>query len=224
LMAVVLAGGQGRRLRPLTDVVPKPLVEVGGRPIIEWQIGWLRRYGVDEFLVCAGYLKEKIICRLGNGSRLGVRIGYVVEDEPLGTGGALRNAEPFLRGEPGFYVVNGDILTDLDPRPLARLGGYLASLALVPLRSPYGIVETEGDRVTAFREKPLLEHWVNAGVYYMTPQALKYMPEKGDLERTAFPQLAKEQKLKAVKYKAKWKSIDTHKDLQEAEKIVKLLA
>ncbi|MEM4343432.1 MAG: nucleotidyltransferase family protein, partial [Candidatus Caldarchaeum sp.] len=97
MKAVLLAGGYGKRLKPLTETTPKPLLEVSGKPILVWQIEWLKKLGVREFIVCAGYLREKIIEALGSGGRLGVKVGYSVEDEPLGTGGALKNAEHLLK-------------------------------------------------------------------------------------------------------------------------------
>jgi len=226
LKAVILAGGLGKRLRPITEEMPKPLIPVLGRPIIEWQIEWFKEYGVREFVVCAGYLKEKIVETLGNGSRLGVKIGYVVEEEPLGTGGAIKNAEVFLRSESGFFVVNGDVITDLDPTELILEEGdpsVIASIALVPLPSPYGIIDVDGEgNILAFREKPVLEdYWINAGVYFFRPAIFEYLPEIGDIEKTAFPELAKSRKLRGIKYRGVlWKSIDTHKDLEETEKLL----
>ena len=90
MKAVILAGGYGKRLRPLTEERPKPLVEVGGKPIIEWQVNWLKSMGVDSFIVLAGYLKEKVMDHLGAGSKWGVKMAYLIEEEPLGTGGALK--------------------------------------------------------------------------------------------------------------------------------------
>lgn len=221
MKAVVLAGGFGKRLRPLTDNRPKPLVEVGGKPIVEWQVWWLKRFGVSTFIMCVGYLKEKFFEVLGNGSRFGVRIYYSVEEEPLGTGGALKNAEDLLRNEEVFVVVNGDVLTNLDVgRLIKAAGGAVGAIALVPLPSPYGIVETEDDLAKSFVEKPTLsDYWINAGVYAFTPAVFPYLPARGDIEREAFPRIAREGRLRAVKYDgAAWKSIDTHKDLEEAEK------
>jgi len=225
LKAVILAGGYGKRLRPITEEIPKPLIPVLKRPIIEWQIEWWKGYGVEEFVICAGYLKEKIVEALGNGSRQGVKIGYVVEEEPLGTGGAIKNAEVFLRSEPGFFVINGDVITDLDPTRLVSDGDeVIASIALVPLPSPYGIIDVDSEgNVVAFKEKPILEsYWINAGVYYFKPKVFEYLPDVGDIERTAFPELARSRKLRGVKYRGVlWKSIDTHKDLEEAENLLR---
>jgi len=225
LKAVILAGGQGKRLRPLTLEVPKPLVTINDKPIILWQIEWLKKYGIKEFLICVGYLKEKIINALGNGSRFGVKIGYVVEEEPLGTGCAIKNAEAFLRNEKdGFFVLNGDIITNLNPLELTKINDdVIGSIALVPLPSPYGIVEIdENSYIVTFREKPILpSYWINAGVYYFKPSIFDYLPEKGDIEKHTFPKLAEKKLIKAIKYKnIFWKSIDTVKDLEEASKML----
>ena len=222
-IALILAGGYGKRLRPLTEDKPKPLVEVAGRPILMWQIEWLKGHGIMDFVVLAGYRKERIIESLGSGSKLGISVTYVVEDEPLGTGGAVRNARLTFFGRDPFLVVNGDIITNIDPKELLKAlesTGALAAIALVQLRSPYGIVEVGADgRVRNFREKPILEgYWINAGVYALRPEIEEYLPVKGDLETYTFPALAKDGKLVAVTFDLNrfyWRSIDTVKDLDE---------
>ncbi len=219
MKAVILAGGFGKRLRPLTDQKPKPMIEVLDIPIIEWQIRWLKRYNINEFIVCVGYMKEQIIDHIGSGNRLGVKVGYAVEEEPLGTGGALKNAQSLLTGQEGFFMINGDILTELDPNILHN--GSSQTLALVPLRSPYGVVELDGNaKVLGFVEKPTIpDRWINAGVYYFTQEVFPYLPDNGNIEMTALPALAKEGRLKAIKYQdVFWRSIDSHKDIEEAAK------
>jgi mannose-1-phosphate guanylyltransferase len=227
LLAAILAGGFGKRLRPYTEEIPKPLVEVAGKPILEWQIEWLKRHGIEEFVLLTGYRKEKIIEYIGSGSKLGVRVTYVVEDEPLGTGGAVKNAEHILSKTDVFLVLNGDIITNLDPIKLVEKldEGFLGVIATIPLPSPYGILEIEDSRVKGFIEKPKLkDYWINAGVYALKPDALKYFPEKGDLERTAFPAMARDGVLGAVRYEdIFWKAIDTYKDLEEATKMIEKL-
>ena len=229
MMAVILAGGFGKRLRPYTEEIPKPLVNVADKPILEWQIEWLKRYGFNEFVLLVGYRKEKIIEHIGSGGRLGVKVTYVVEDEPLGTGGAIKNAEHILSKEEKFLVLNGDILTNLNPlklfEKLDENPEFVAVIASIPLPSPYGVLEIKDSKVTGFVEKPRLkDYWINAGIYAMKPEALRYFPDKGDLERTAFPAMAKDGVLGAVKYtEVFWKSVDTYKDLEEATKsIIKL--
>ncbi|CCC81641.1 nucleotidyltransferase family protein [Thermoproteus tenax] len=222
MRALILAGGFGKRLAPLTNEVPKPLVPVAGKPILVRQIEWLREQGVTDFVVAVGYLRHKVFEALGDGRKYGVRIFYSVEEEPLGTGGAIKNAAPFLEDDV-FLVTNGDVLTNLRVEPLLRaLEGADAAIALVPLRSPYGVVEIDGEgRVLAFREKPVLEHYINAGVYAMRREALKDLPDRGNIEETLFPRLAERRRLRAVVYKdAFWRSIDTLKDLEEAEKML----
>jgi len=229
MMVVILAGGFGKRLRPYTEEIPKPLVNVADKPILEWQIEWLKRYGFNEFVLLVGYRKEKIIEHIGSGGRLGVKVTYVVEDEPLGTGGAIKNAEHILSKEEKFLVLNGDILTNLNPlklfEKLDENPEFVAVIASIPLPSPYGVLEIKDSKVTGFVEKPRLkDYWINAGIYAMKPEALRYFPDKGDLERTAFPAMAKDGVLGAVKYtEVFWKSVDTYKDLEEVTKsIIKL--
>jgi len=222
LKAVILAGGYGKRLRPITNTIPKPLIEVAGKPIVEWQIEF---YGFREIVLLIGYLREKVVERLGSGSRLGVKVIYVVEDEPLGTAGALKNAEHVLRNEDKFIVVNGDVITNLNPLKLLELlksnKSIVGVIAAVPLRSPYGVIDIGDDgRILGFREKPIIkDYWMNAGVYAFKPEILEYLPEKGDIEKTVFPRLAEEGKLYSVKFEnVYWRSIDTHKDIEEASR------
>ncbi len=219
MKAVVLAGGFGKRLKPLTDQRPKPMIEVLNVPIIEWQVRWLRKFGVKDFVLCVGYMKEQIVDRIGNGSKFGTKVEYSVEEEPLGTGGALKNAKSLLAGQDSFFMLNGDVLTELDPNRLHVAGSH--TIALVPLRSPFGVVELDRDsKVFGFVEKPEIpDKWINAGVYHFTQEVFKYLPEKGNIEVTALPALANEGKLKAVKYQnVFWRSIDSHKDIEEAAK------
>ena len=221
MQAVVLAGGFGKRLAPLTSEVPKPLLPVGGRPILVRQIEWLRRFGVTDVVLAVGYLRHKVFEALGDGRGFGVRIFYSVEEEPLGTAGAIRNAEPFMRDDV-FIVLNGDVLTNLDLNRLVEaLGDADGAIALVPLRSPYGIVEFDRDgRITRFREKPLLEgFYINAGVYAFRREVLKFLPERGNIEESAFPMLAERGRLRGVTYRdVFWRSIDSVKDLEEVDK------
>ncbi len=220
MKAAIIAGGFGKRLRPLTLDRPKTLVEVGGKPIIQWQIEWLRKYGVDTIAVLAGYMKEKIIDFLGSGQRLGVNVVYVIEEEPLGTGGAIKNARGVLSNEV-FVAVNGDIITNIPVNKLVNellSSNALAVIALVPLKSPYGIVEIdENGYIKSFREKPVLgDYLINAGVYAMKPQIFEYLPDKGDIERDTFPKLAEEGLLKGVVFRdVYWRAIDTVKDVEE---------
>ncbi len=222
MKAVILAGGYGKRLRPLTTEKPKPLIEITNKPILTIQFEWLKNFGINEVILCVGFLKEKIIEYVGNGRRFGMKVGYAVEEEPLGTGGALLNSELLLGGDERFIVLNGDVITDLD---LSRLINYPdrspGVIAIVPLRSPYGVVMTnDNHEIVEFREKPILkDFWINAGVYCLNHNIFEYLPEKGDIETTAFPKLAEEKKLRAIKCSTCfWRAIDVQKDIEEAER------
>ncbi|MFN3268209.1 MAG: NDP-sugar synthase, partial [Zestosphaera sp.] len=225
--AAIIAGGLAKRLRPLTEEIPKSLVEVAGKPIIEWQLRWLKANNINTVIVLAGYRYEKLIEFLGSGRKFGVSVTYVIEDTPLGTGGAIKNAEPYLTNDV-FVALNGDVLTDIPISKLAKVledhSNAVASIALVPLKSPYGVVRISGEgRIESFVEKPSIEDYlINAGVYVMRNEVFKYLPEVGDIEKTAFPQLAREGKLYGVKFLNNyWRSIDTMKDVEEVTNDIK---
>jgi len=222
VITVILAGGLGKRLRPLTSDRPKPMIQINNTPIIELQVKWLKKFGITDIIVLVGHLREKIKHHLADGKRFGVNISYIEENVPLGTGGALKNAKDHIiqngNSDPGFFVINGDILTNLDPFTISEKGSM--TLALVPMKSTFGIVETNGDLVSKFIEKPSIEDmWINAGVYYFSSEIFDYLPDKGNLETVTLPMLVEKQKLKAKKFSNNyWRSIDSHKDVDEASK------
>jgi mannose-1-phosphate guanylyltransferase len=222
VITVILAGGLGKRLRPLTSDRPKPMIQINDTPIIELQVKWLKKFGITDIIVLVGHLREKIKHHLADGKKFGVNISYIEENVPLGTGGALKNAKDHIiqngNSDPGFFVINGDILTNLDPFTISEKGSM--TLALVPMKSTFGIVETNGDLVSKFIEKPSIEDmWINAGVYYFSNEIFDYLPDKGNLETVTLPLLVEKQKLKAKKFSNNyWRSIDSHKDVDEASK------
>jgi len=222
VITVILAGGLGKRLRPLTSDRPKPMIQINNTPIIELQVKWLKKFGITDIIVLVGHLREKIKHHLADGKKFGVNISYIEENVPLGTGGALKNAKDHIiqngNSDSGFFVINGDILTNLDPFTISEKGSM--TLALVPLKSTFGIVETDGDLVSKFVEKPYIEdRWVNAGVYYFSNDIFDYLPDNGNLETVTLPMLVEKQKLKAKKFSNNyWRSVDSHKDVDEASK------
>lgn len=211
-----MAGDFGNSLKPFTDVKPKSMLEIAGRPLIEWQITWLKKFDITDIVICSGHFKEKIINHIGNGSKFGVRVGYAIEEDALGTAGAIKNAEHLLKGD--FYVINGDILSSIDP---VQLVGRMSTLSVVPLQSPFGIVTVDNlKRVTGFTEKPVINNiWINAGVYYFSTGVFEYLPEKGNLEDSVLPILSGSGQLRSVAFqRSYWRSINSHKDLEEAAK------
>ncbi|AZI75981.1 putative nucleotidyltransferase [Sulfolobales Beppu virus 1] len=220
--AVILAGGFGKRLFPLTQEKPKPLIEINGKPILEWQIEYLKQFGIESFYVLAGYKKEVLIEWVSkNQERLNVSIAILTEEEPLGTGGALKRLKNFINDE--FIAMNGDILTNIDIRRLTLENPYIVAISLIPLRSSFGVVKLEGEKIISFEEKPILkEYWMNAGIYKMKPDIFEYLPDKGDIEKTTFPLLAQTGNIKGVKFDpCIWISIDSIKDLEMAQEITK---
>jgi mannose-1-phosphate guanylyltransferase len=200
LQALILAGGEGTRLRPLTLTIPKPVVPLGDRPFIAYMIEWLRGHGVDDVILACGFMADGIKAVLGDGAQLGVRLRYVEEQEPLGTGGALKYAQDLL-GE-RFLMLNGDVLTDIDlSGQLAQheRTGARATLALVSVEDPsaYGLVRCEpGGVVTDFLEKPgpgeADTNLINAGAYVLERDVLAEMAPAGtniSIERDVFPRL-----------------------------------
>jgi dTDP-glucose pyrophosphorylase len=177
--AVVMAGGRGTRLAPLTHETPKPMLPVGDRPLIERLVGSLRDAGIAKVHVTTHFRPEKIRDHFGDGEAHGIELSYVTEDEPLGTAGALRLVTP---GSGPLLVVNGDILTTVNFRSLVRYHEESAAQLTIGVSSyeinvPYGVVETEGARVVRIAEKPVYRYFVNAGIYVVEPDAIRHIPD-----------------------------------------------
>ena len=221
MQAIILAGGRGKRLKPVTDYLPKPLVPIKNIPIIEWQIKYLERFGIKKVTVCTGYKTDMIENHL-NAKNLNAEIVFSVEKDPLGTGGAIKKAVRTIK-EDSFFVINGDIITNID---LHKLMEKPNSIASVELRTKFGILETDDEKITKFSEKKELDEiWMNAGIYFLEKKIAKHLPQKGDIEKTLFPEYAMKGKLNTVKFKnVKWYSIDSFKDMEESalevEKII----
>jgi dTDP-glucose pyrophosphorylase len=177
--AVVMAGGRGTRLAPLTHDTPKPMLPIGNRPLMERLVDSLRGAGIRKMHVTTHFRPEKIREHFGDGGALGIELSYVTEEEPLGTAGALRLLPP--DPEP-LVVVNGDILTTVNFRALVRYHEECGAALTIGLRSyeisvPYGVVESDGTRVVRIAEKPVYRYFVNAGIYVVEPVAIAQIPE-----------------------------------------------
>jgi mannose-1-phosphate guanylyltransferase len=222
MKAIILAGGRGKRLRPITDYIPKPLVPIKNIPIIEWQLKYLKKFGVDEVIICTGY-KQEMVENYLNVKKIGMKIKYSIEKTPLGTGGAIKKAGKIIK-EKSFFVINGDTITNIDLKKLSKKQNSIAS---IELQTKFGILEISNDKIINFKEKKeISDTWMNAGIYHLEKIILKDLPDKGDIEKTVFPDYAKKGKLNIVKFKnVKWYSIDSFKDMEECyldvEKIIK---
>lgn len=213
MKAVILAGGRGKRLRPVTDYIPKPLIPLNNTPVLEWQIKYLKKFGVNEIIICTGYKTEMIENYLKIKKDIGVKVVISKEKIPLGTGGAIKQAASQIKDK-SFFVINGDTITNIDLKKLSMVPN---SIAAIELRTKFGIMETEKSKVTKFREKKeISDLWMNAGIYHLDKKIVKDLPRIGDIEKTVFPDYAKKGELNTVKFKnVKWYSIDSFKDMEE---------
>lgn len=220
MKAIILVGGEGTRLRPLTYTLAKPLLPVANQPHLERQIEWLARFGVTEAVLSMGYQPDAFREHFSDGTHAGVRISYAIEDEPLGTGGAIRFAAGGI--DERVVVCNGDVLTDLDLDEMCefhRARNALATISLAQVDDPsaFGVVPTNSDgSVQAFVEKPSRNEapsdWINAGTYVLEPEVISRIPETipTSVERVVFPEMISEQlALFAFSYDGYWLDIGT---------------
>lgn len=176
---VVMAGGFGVRMRPLTDCLPKPLLPVGAKPVLGHLLSHLAASGVRDLTIATHYRGQQIREHFGDGATMGVALRYVEEEEPLGTAGVLRRLPP--QTQP-LLVINGDILTRVDVPAMVRFHREHKAMLTVGIRAfetqvPYGVVEVDGERVVGVLEKPRAQHFINAGLYLIEPAALKCLPQ-----------------------------------------------
>lgn len=219
---VLMAGGLGTRLRPLTHTVPKPLLPVGGKPIIEWSIGSLAQQGFERFILCLNYKAAIFRACLGEGEKLGVQLEYVEEKEQLGTAGALS----LLAERPSapFIVMNGDVLTSGNMRQLLDFHEKTGADATVcvsqhSIQVPYGVARVDGDRLVDLQEKPSQSFLVNAGIYALSPHVLELLPTGQRLDMPDLLALLQRQGLKVCAFPLHeyWRDIGRMEDLMSAE-------
>jgi NDP-sugar pyrophosphorylase family protein len=224
--AVVLAGGAGLRLKPLTNCCPKPMVELLGKPILQWAIEWLKSNGVSNIVLGVAYHKESIIDYFKNGSEFGVEIKYSVHSVDGETGEGFRLAISRYVMDDLFVAINGDELTNFNLADLITFHtahNPVASIAVAHPRCPFGIIKVKEDGlVDSFVEKPLMPSLlVSMGIYLFNRRIIAYLPKKGSIETTTFPLLAREKLLRAFPINGTWLTVNTMKDLKAAESILK---
>lgn len=221
LQAVIMAGGSGNRLRPLTEEVPKPMLSVGGRPLMERILEQLRKAGIKQVNITTHYKPEKIVAHFGDGSNFGVKLNYVNEDQPLGTAGALGLLE---KPKDPLLVINGDILTQMNFRAmLAYHQEHKADLTVAvrkyDLNVPYGVVENDGAFVRGLVEKPSLSFFVNAGIYLLEPSVHHYIPNGQHFDMTDLIQRLLEEQRPVVSFPIVeyWLDIGQAVDYEQAQ-------
>jgi NDP-sugar pyrophosphorylase family protein len=221
-VGMILSGGFGKRLRPITEKIPKPLIEIKDNyTILDKQLFDFKNAGISEVYLLTGFLNEKIKERYGDEYK-GIKLHYIIEDEPLGTLNAIRLGMEYLGNDKQCIIRNGDVVADLNIKKMIQHGeqsDYSFSIFITQMQSPYGIVEMNGDRLVSFKEKPLLDYYINGGVYFSKGSIDFGDFEKGDIEKTIFPLMANENKLTYYKEDGLfWMAIDTNKELEMIQK------
>jgi len=225
MKAIILAGGLGTRLRPLTNDIPKPLLLISGKPIIEHAIENFKKHDIKDIILSIGYMADKIKDRFGDGNKWGVNISYCIEDEPLGTGGAIKKASEGI--EDFFIAINGDNLCDFNWTEIIeshRRNNAQVTLSLFPVEdvTQFGIAELDGEKILNFIEKPTVEeaptNLNNAGGYVINPTALDMLPDGvSSIERDLFEKLVKQGTIFAHRHEGQWFPTDTLEKYQKAD-------
>lgn len=220
--ALIMAGGRGERLKPLTNHTPKPLLKIGEKPIIEHNIDRLASFGVDDIWLSLRYLGDQLVDYFGDGSAKGIRVKYVWEEEALGTAGALSLVENFIHDY--VLLMNSDLLTNIDFEDLflfLQKEEADFAVACIPyhVNVPYAVMETEGKKVTGLKEKPTYTHYSNGGIYLMKKEILDLIPKNQHLNATELMEQLIEQGKKVVAYPlvGYWLDIGKDEDFKKAQ-------
>ncbi len=225
-VAVILSGGAGVRLRPLTNDIPKGLVKVAGKPLLQWVVEWLKQSGVSELVIGVAYLREKIMRYFGDGRRFGVKIRYSIHTVKGGTGEGFRLAITRHVDQDSFFALNGDQVTNLSLTSMFRVHGAsraLATVGVVHPRLPFGLVLTDSEGYCqGFVEKPMMDNILcSSGIYVFQKEIVRYLPRTGDVEKTTFPRLASKGQLKAYIHKGSFVTVNSMRELEEADQELK---
>lgn len=220
--AVIMAGGRGQRLQPLTDATPKPLLKVGDKPIMEHNLNRLAMFGIDDFWVSVKYLGEQIEAYFGAGKQKNINIEYVWENKPLGTIGAVAQISNFKHDY--VLVTNSDLLTNIDYEQFflefIKQGADLAVLTIpYQVAIPYAVLETEKGEVKSFKEKPTYTYYSNGGIYLMKREMLGYIPQNTFFNATDLMEelINKSKKIISFPFSGYWLDVGKHEDFEKAQ-------
>ncbi|MDC0063868.1 nucleotidyltransferase family protein [Candidatus Nitrosopelagicus sp.] len=219
MKAIILAGGRGKRLRPITDKIPKPLIPINDKPLIERTIKYLKKYGITEIIISSGYKSDLIEKFVKKKKNFGCEIIFSTEKTSLGTGGAIKKALQHV-DEESFLVLNGDIVTNIDLKKILKKPNTIAANEL---KTKFGTMDIKNNKILKFNEKKdVTDVWMNPGIYHLSINIEKLIPKKGSLEGQVFPKMVKNKTLETVKFRnVLWFSIDSHKDIEECSKEIK---
>lgn len=221
--AVILVGGAGLRMLPLTEDMPKCMIQLHSKPLIHWTLTWLKKHGFKHIILGVAYRKEVII-RYIKENPMDINIDFSEHTIEGETGEGFRLAIQRYVNDENFLAMNGDEFTNLNVQKFAEFHlkhKPVATIAVSPMKSPFGILEINGNDVVGFKEKPILEDkLVSIGIYIFNRAILDYLPTRGAIENTTFPVLAKNELLKAYRLgeNERWLTINSIKDLSVAEK------
>lgn len=224
--ALIMAGGRGERLKPLTDTTPKPLLKVGEKPIIEHNIERLNTYGIDDIWISVRYLGDQLVEYFKDGSEKALRINYVWEENALGTAGALALVDGFIHDH--VLMMNSDLLTNIDFEDLflffeEQEADFAVACIPYQVNVPYAVMETQEKLVIGFKEKPTYTHYSNAGIYLMKKEIIDYIPQNQPFNATDLMELLIQKGKKVVAYPlvGYWLDIGKHEDYQKAQHDIK---
>lgn len=226
--ALIMAGGRGERLKPLTDNTPKPLLKVGDKPIIEHNIDRLNTFGIDDIWISVRYLGEQLVDYFKDGSEKALRINYVWEEDALGTAGALALVDDFIHDH--VLMMNSDLLTNIDFEDLflffeEQQADLVVACIPYQVNVPYAVMETNGKKVTGFKEKPTYTHYSNAGIYLMKKEVINRVPKNEVFNATDLMENLIQENKNVVAYPlvGYWLDIGKHEDYQKAQQDIKQL-
>ncbi len=233
MKAVILCGGKGTRLRPYTLNLPKPMLKLGSKPVLEYTVEHLASEGITDLVFTVGHLRERIEEHFGNGSEFGVRIKYSVESGELGTAGSVKNAQSLIKDD-DFLVLMGDQLTTLNYNKIMEFhlkhkdkSGALATVALKRITHPLQVgiahMDRETNKITRFEEKPVLENLGNAAVYAFNKKVWPYIPAKGDFAFDVLPKLTHEGKLLGYVFDDYWIDMGYVNEYEEINEAISLM-
>jgi NDP-sugar pyrophosphorylase family protein len=223
MKAIILAGGMGVRLRPLTFAIPKPLIPVGEKPILEIIISKLKSFGIKDIILAVGYKSELIKTYFENGKRFGVNISYFTEEKKLGTAGPLRMIMEKEKISEDVLVMNGDILTELNFTKMmefhkANMASLTVGIRKHEYQSQFGVIKLNGNRITGVEEKPIIKLDISAGIYIINPEIIQLVPENSyyDIPDLIKDCLKKNKTIVGYEIKEYWVGIEDIKNLGEA--------
>ncbi|NYZ77793.1 nucleotidyltransferase family protein [Candidatus Micrarchaeota archaeon] len=228
MKVIILCGGKGTRLRPYTHSIPKPMLLLGRKPILEYTIQKLKGEGFKEIILAVGHLKEQIMDYFGDGKKFGVKIFYSVEQDGLGDAGALKNAWKYVEKEENFLVLMADQLTNLDYRRMVKEHEKTKPIATVALKRigiplQWGIFETDSHgRIISLAEKPIVEKLANTAIYVFNKKVFEYLPDKGVLSTDVIPKLIAKKAVQGFAFDDYWIDVGSIREYEEINQAVSL--